>query len=363
MTWCDVLVAGGGPAGAAAAIVLSRRGRRVVLADNGGRASYAGEALPPVARPLLRRLGVLDRVAADGHLTSHGNVVAWNSSRAEPTDFIFNAHGPGYHLDRTRFDAMLRTAAADAGTMLVDRARVDVRTDVVLQYGTSTERVDCRWVLDATGRFATVAARRGARRRMEDRLLAFLTRWHPSADRAADVDARTLVEAEANGWWYSALVPSGDRVVVLFTDPDTPSGRSLLLREGFATRVARTKHVSRVLATHGYQLVSRPRGVDASCARLDPVFGAGWIAAGDAALAFDPLSSQGIFNALYTGVEAGRAIDAALSGNHNAAGRYAAQLSVIHAAYRVNAAAFYGAERRWPTSRFWQHRRAAYAAT
>jgi hypothetical protein len=36
---------------------------------------------------------------------------------------------------------------------------------------------------------------------------------------------------------------------------------------------------------------------------------------------------------------------------------------VIHAAYRVNAAAFYAAERRWPTSRFWQRRRGTYAAT
>ncbi|WP_258311425.1 FAD-binding protein [Streptomyces sp. NWU49] len=55
---CDVLVAGGGPAGCVAALSLARAGTRVVIvapvASPGWR---VGESLAPAARPLLERLG------------------------------------------------------------------------------------------------------------------------------------------------------------------------------------------------------------------------------------------------------------------------------------------------------------------
>ena len=47
--------------------------------------------------------------------------------------------------------------------------------------------------------------------------------------------------------------------------------------------------------------VSPPRGGDAGTARLDQVARAGWAAAGDAAVSYDPLLSQGILTALFTG--------------------------------------------------------------
>ena len=71
----EVVIVGGGPAGAAAAIELARLGRRVLLANRDEGSDFRiGEAAPPAVRPLLRDLGVLDRVLADGHLPCYGNV-------------------------------------------------------------------------------------------------------------------------------------------------------------------------------------------------------------------------------------------------------------------------------------------------
>ncbi len=117
----DVAVLGGGPAGAATALELARRGRSVVLLEatrfDGPR---VGETLPPEANPLLRRLGVWDAFLASGPLESPGIVSVWGSPRPSETDFIANRHGPGWHVDRNAFDALLCAAAADAGA--------DVRT-------------------------------------------------------------------------------------------------------------------------------------------------------------------------------------------------------------------------------------------
>src|SRR3712207_8450511 len=51
------------------------------------------------------------------------------------------------------------------------------------------------------------------------------------------------------------------------------------------------------------------------------------------ALAFDPLSSQGLLTALFTGMEAGNALDAHLSGDADAVNRYGLRLSTVYEAY------------------------------
>jgi flavin-dependent dehydrogenase len=124
--------------------------------------------------------------------------------------------------------------------------------------------------------------------------------------------------------------------------------------------IARTRHLRDVMRSSGYAITARPRGADASSSRLDHVVGRHWIAAGDAALSFDPLSSQGIFNAMYTGMQAGRALDAALAGDDTAVTAYAVRLDEISRHYRHNLAAAYALETRWPDHDFWRRRLPEY---
>jgi flavin-dependent dehydrogenase len=87
---------------------------------------------------------------------------------------------------------------------------------------------------------------------------------------------------------------------------------------------------------------------------LDSVTGRGWIACGDAAMAFDPLSSQGIFNALYTGMKAGGAVSSAIGGDNSLLAAYGSRLSQIRAAYLQHRSQIYSSERRWPDAPFWK---------
>ena len=64
------------------------------------------------------------------------------------------------------------------------------------------------------------------------------------------------------------------------------------------------------------------RAVDARSVRLDPMMGKGWLATGDAAAAFDPVSSQGLYNALSCGFFAGKAVADELSGSKDAVAVY-----------------------------------------
>ncbi|MFZ3210347.1 MAG: hypothetical protein WA188_02435, partial [Terriglobales bacterium] len=92
----------------------------------------------------------------------------------------------------------------------------------------------------------------------------------------------------------------------------------------------------------------------------DPCAGSAWLAAGDAALSFDPLSAQGLLNALFTGLAAAEAADRHLSGCHDAVPGYVETISRIRLAYCRQLSFWYQAETRWPAAPFWQRRHHAH---
>ena len=358
----DVAVIGAGPAGAATALQVARAGGRVLLVDSSPTQHFrVGEGLPPAARSLLRELGVLQSFLADGHRISYGNLSAWGSSDLRPTDFMFQQSGHGFQLDRIRFDAALRAAACQAGANLYENTRLekiehhaDVGFCLHLKSMTQSFEATCRWLVDATGRRSWVAQAQGATRQGMDHLAAFYTILQ--TEETTDQDGRTWVEACPDGWWYSVLLPSGKRLVSYLTDLDLVEKKQILSIAGFQQQLSKTQHLHILCTTHHYSIQHRPRGADASSVRLDALTGPGWLAVGDAAISFDPLSSQGISNALYTGIKAGQAIVAALNGNGGLVMHYAAHLAAIYQAYLQNRATFYSYETRWPNNLFWQRR-------
>jgi flavin-dependent dehydrogenase len=315
-----------------------------------------GESLPAVAKVALRDLGIAPGlVEASGARRSTGILSAWGSDEPLSREALLDPHGHGLHLDRQRFEALLLEQAKLAGAQ-IRAEKLSVQTNgagaspgaVHLRIGTSP--IDARWVVDATGRAAVIARRLGARPARSDRLVAV----HATVRTApADVDARTRVEATSTGWWYSALVASRRRVVAFLTDADllNPVLRS---RTGFAAALALTGH--ELPRGAAFEVESRPATTVAHGSRLRPAHGPGWITAGDAALAFDPLSSQGILNALVSGMLAAGAAVEALAGEQDAPAAYERRLADIWAVYEARRADAYGLEQRWPAEPFWARR-------
>ncbi|WP_317440956.1 FAD-dependent monooxygenase [Streptomyces collinus] len=362
----EVVVAGGGPAGAVTALVLARAGRRVLLVDDraappGTTARLTiGETLPPAARPLLHDLGLWSHVTGGRHLRSTGILASWGSPELYDRSDVRDPNGHGRHLDRNRFDASLRSAAVAAGTELRRAAVVRHHAQgpaqrLLLRREGAFEELLCDWVVDATGRRCVIGRRLAVRHR-QDRLVAaytLLDRRVPHG-RGTDEELRTLVEAVPDGWWYTVRVPAG-RLVAYLTDSDL-AGRTLRTPTGLLAHAARTRHVRTRL--EGYASpATAPRWTAAHGLRLSPPTGPGWLATGDAALAFDPLSSQGVLTALHTGAHAGRTVDLCLRGTDTQTlADYTAFLDGIADAYRGHHAHCYGQERRWPTHPFWKRR-------
>lgn len=339
----QVVIAGAGPAGCAAAIRLARAGRQVVLADpviDRPAAVKIGETLPSVAHTALADLGVDVRtLELAGAARSAGTCTIWGGDDPVMRSALFDPTGGGWHLDRARFESLLQAAAATAGVRLIN-ARV---------CAAELER-DGLWLIDATGRRAELARSLGARRHRADLLVARFAMVDRQPD---DVDAQTRIEADSGGWWYSAPAADDRRVVAYLTDADLLPAQ-LRTATGYAATLSRTAHI-RAGSGPG-RCLDGPHGTSANSARLTPVAGPGWVAVGDAALAFDPLSSQGILNALVTGILAADAVDAALDGQLDPLSRYQDTVATVWSTYRSNRLDAYSQERRWPTAPFWRRR-------
>jgi flavin-dependent dehydrogenase len=90
---------------------------------------------------------------------------------------------------------------------------------------------------------------------------------------------------------------------------------------------------------------------------LNPITGPNWLAVGDAASRFDPLSSQGIVKALRSGIFASYAIgDLLVRSDPTGLRRYQHYITEEFRSYTQTRAKYYGQEQRWPQSPFWRRR-------
>lgn len=367
VTQVDVLVAGAGPAGAALAIALKNALANagpidVLLVECAPPAARFGETLPGAASALLRRLGVFDAFERAGHPQSLGQASVWGSSHLDWRDAFTDPQGPGWRLDRERFDAALVDAAVSRGCRLLRPATVlDLQRDdnaawpwrVRLGAGSAPARdVQCRFVVDATGRRAALARRLGVARERSDALVCDGL-VVPQTD-ANDLDGFALVEAVRHGWFYSARLAGGERLIAWHGDFDlAPHGAQE--NASLLAAAARTQAVSRFVNVAAP--VRRIARVAAWSARSAASTGPGWAAVGDAACCFDPLSSQGLFNALYGGVRLGAAVAAWLgTGAEAPLTGYAHEIDAVWSAYRAHHRRYHASEPRWADQPFWQRR-------
>ena len=211
-----------------------------------------------------------------------------------------------------------------------------------------------RFIVDATGRSAAFARAHGSFVHGEDRQIALVAVGGNRID-PDQSGGRVLIESVETGWWYFAPLSAGRCVCMFVTDADLlPDARRRVFRRGGNSKSNRTSHVRSRVAQ--YSRLADPIVRCARSQRLDRFAGVGWFAVGDAAMAFDLLSSRGIGKAVEQGHRAAHAIDAHLSGDREALRDYCDALERGDGNYRRTRVSYYNIERRWPGAEFWQRR-------
>lgn len=272
----ETAVIGGGPSGCAAAAELARAGHAILLIDGPVRdRPWAGETLAAGAADVIRKhfgAAILDGVSS------------------------------GPYVNRPLLDQRLRAAVQELGvTVRSDQRMAEVNARTLADLGAN-------WIIDASGRDAQVARAYGARRVRSEHLVAeyaVIQRKTPLEFRAGHGPA--AFESFDHGSWYTIPVPPDHRSVVYLTDPGRITAAALPWHD-MLDKTSRIKQ----LAGRGIDGVV-PSMTDAAATRLTDFAGPNWIAVGDAAMAWEPLSPRGLLTAVQLGIRGAQAIDAAIA--------------------------------------------------
>lgn len=355
----DVAIVGGGPGGSATALSLLAHAPSlsvVLIEASRYDACRIGETLPPPARSILEHLNLWEAFSALRPREVFRTTAVWGEANPIDNDFIFMPANTGWHVDRALFDAMLATAAEERGANLfrgtVLRA-IDWSDGQWRLRLSSGDRLSAPFVVDATGGKAVIARRLGARFLESDKLVG-LARFFENDG----TDPSLMVEAFADGWWYTAGLPDGKRVAGCITDADLAHRMRLGETEQWQRSLANAPGVSSIL--RHCAPCSPVMARSTASHRLDPAATERWLAVGDAASRFDPLSSQGIMKALRSGIFASYAIgDWMIRQDGAGLQRYRQYVAGEFKSYSEVRAKYYQQEQRWPTNDFWRRRHEA----
>jgi 2-polyprenyl-6-methoxyphenol hydroxylase-like FAD-dependent oxidoreductase len=354
------LVVGAGPAGTAAAVRLASWCDSVTLVearprDGQGR---AGEHLPPAAVTAFARLGFGDLLGEGGHEPSPGVRSAWGGGGAVDKEYCMTLPASGLNLRRDRFDETLVRKAELAGVDVqfgtrvrhLRREREEYVATLGGRDGEQTLRADL--VVDASGRRAAAARHLGATRRRCDQLVAIVGRIEETMPDAET--GRVHVESVQDGWWYGVRFTNGTLLASFMTDassvPRHP-GRA----PGLWSEQLRASRLLSPLAAMGHWS-GRVEVFDAAAQVLEHDAPPGFLAVGDAAAAYAPLSSWGITKGFSDGIAGADALALAHAGESRALAEHRKTQRRDFEMHRVRQSDFYRAETRWPASPFWRSR-------
>ena len=372
----DVLVIGAGIAGCIAAISLADQYRIILIDKLAEPVDRIGESLTPAARRILQQLDLMDDLHLETErplcIQNPGMQSYWGSDRVRFVDHLYNPDGCVLNLNRKAFESFLRIKALERGVQGVwpvgyySSSYDKSRWEVILKSNSislkvKTHRIRARYVVDATGRQARFARSQGIRR---DHFDALISCWASLPD--GPENRMSTISAGEKGWWYSAPVPNSRRVIAYQTDPDLIDRRIYVDKQYFVSIAEGNSEMNNFVSQSSGPLVYHGN-VSANSTRLRKVVGKQWVALGDAAMSFDPLSSQGMFHAMASAMQFRDLINQydvvanpAAQNMEQLRRQYTHQMDQIWYHYRHHHRLYYRSERRWREHPFWKRRHGEY---
>lgn len=343
-----VVVLGAGPAGAATAVGLARLGERVTVVAKPRRFA-AVEGVPDRVLDALRGLGLTRALQAFAQPSPRRAL--WNGQS--------NAANHESLVDRVQFDQGLLLDLGQQGVAVVQGQviRVDSvpgRHRVHVASGGGRRALDAQFLVEARGRDAPGY---GVPRVRGTETVSLLQYWKgPGFAGRAGSFAQSLPD----GWTWMAALPDGRRYLQLTLD-----AKSSALPTGAAMADYCRQRFLEITASGPYRDGAEPLGRSYARASTPVLHGAvvgdDWIRVGDAAMAVDPLSGNGIFQALSSALQAPAVVATLRHDPQRAqlAQRFHEQ-RINHLFYRFARTGrdFYAMEERWAGEPFWAARRA-----
>ncbi|MBV9491970.1 MAG: tryptophan 7-halogenase, partial [Verrucomicrobia bacterium] len=316
----DVAIIGGGPAGSVAGSILRQAGHSVLILEKEAFPRFrVGESMVPASCETLHRIGVKTKLDRGGFLIKYGGEIC--SACGTRVPFYFrNGLRPkwktSYQVERAKFDQVLLDHARELGCDVREQTavtavkfhpdRVELQTG-----GQAATPVQARYVLDCSGRHSLLANYLRLREPYPDlRKFSVYAYYDNVARREGEAGTLTRMIRTEDGWIWMIPLVDGKCSIGLVTDveryraarvpPETALERVLREQPEVSAWVQAARRYTPVYATGEFSY------------RVTRLTGARWLLAGDAAGFIDPVFSNGIYMAIFSGEKAADALTRAL---------------------------------------------------
>lgn len=339
-----IAVLGAGPAGVAVAIGLRRLGYEVCVVGEWRRFA-AVEGVSQRVLDGLRQAGLTHALASADRASPRR--VLWNGAES--------ALNQEFLLDRPRFDAALREDLRTAGVPLIEARVRELHSDagghrLLLEGSGGEQQLQAQFLVEARGRQAPL----GSRRQRGPETVSLLNQWQEEPGRGG-----SAVESLPDGWAWMARLEDGRCYWQITLDAASGALPARdTLPQWCAQRRAQSARVAELFGAEALQPAALHARSSTAILALE-TGGANWLRVGDAAMAVDPLSGNGIFQALSSALQAPAVINTLLTRPERAGLALAFHQRRVEQLFQRFARTgrdFYALEERWTEQPFWAAR-------
>lgn len=357
-----VAIIGGGPAGSACALALAQKGiTDILIVEAGDYTKFRiGESIQPESLRLFEALDIDQAFLQEEHAPCYGSVSYWGSDKRGYNDTLMNPLGHGWHLDRVKFDRFLTMQAQARGVELLTNAQLKNSASAVdggflldLASGVAGKQrlIHADFVVDASGAAALFARQRGSRKVNTQPLVCLAARFALKDGEKRGHHGLTQLEAVEDGWWYGAYLPDDSLLLAFYSNGATVKSQQLLQPTRWRALLSRAVNTAK-LVQNAEPLSNGILSFAAPYYCLDQLGGFNWLAIGDAASTYDPITSQGITKAIANGLSAADVITGQTDLH-----QFAQTINAMYRHYLTMRCRYYDLEQRWCDSPFWKKHR------
>ena len=305
----DVIIVGAGVAGLTLSYLLKERNINHLVLDRVSKPKNLdlAETMPPSALVLLESLNLLELFSQSSSKT-FGYHSLWNNDFLTTDNFF--RHNPfkyGLKLNKTKLLNDMRVLVSDhliPMNHLVEIDRSNENISVKIKADHSIQTINGRLIVDATGRSRNVLKHFGISSESFDDQVALSC--HLPYFKHPQLIHSVYVESFENGWGIVSSLNDQTNVMTLYTKKGSPILPKLKDYQNWKALLSSTRILKDFLVEDIYPKVV---GQKANSSKASQISGSNWLAIGDAAIAFDPLSSHGVSNAIFCSKSASEAIE------------------------------------------------------
>ncbi len=319
----DVIIVGGGPSGSTAAMYLGKAGKKVLLVDKASfpRDKTCGDAQGRRAANIMKELGIYEGYTQLPGQKIYGLTLSSPDGTQVHLDVADrNAPAPGYVHKRKVFDGFLYESAKK----IVPTKMMQVK-DVIVEDGFAKgikgineqgqeEEIRAKLILGADGALSVVARKFGLANSPSEHNISALRIYYKGIKGMTDRIEIHLVKSLIPGYFWIFPLPDGEANVGLGMIISDMQEKKINLKQAVLDEIQKNPLFKDRFA--GAQIVDDVKGWTLPVASYRrKSYGNGFLLLGDAASLIDPLSGEGVGNAMISGKLAAETVIEALKKN------------------------------------------------